>query len=108
MEDEWIEGRRKSFRRTGKLEGHSSPGCGLTESTDSGRFLVCVCWLNVKKKGGGQGGLVITSHVLFAFENDKGIATMGLFFLVWVLIGVGISDDTDLFLCQLASNNYIL
>lgn len=50
-----------------------------------------------QEEGVGQGGLVITSHVLFAFENDKSIATMGLFLLVWVLIGVGISDDTDLF-----------
>lgn len=47
--------------------------------------------------------MVITSHVLFAFENDKSIATMGLLLLVGVLIDVSIPDDTDLFLGQLKS-----
>lgn len=45
--------------------------------------------------GKGDWGIV-TSHVLLTFEDDKGVATVGLLLLVRLLVCVGVLDDADL------------
>lgn len=47
---------------------------------------------HINKRGVGE----FTSHVLLAFKNDKGIASMGLLLLVGLLMCVSVSDNSNL------------
>jgi hypothetical protein len=41
-------------------------------------------------------GDIFTSHVFLAFKYDKSVATVGLLFLVWLLMSVSIGNNSDL------------
>jgi hypothetical protein len=41
-------------------------------------------------------GVIFTSHVFLAFENNESITSMGLLLLVRLLVGMGVGNDANL------------